>query len=71
MAISELKLPASVKAHALADSNSLAATLAHDVAERLRQAIASKGQACVVCPAAAARCRSSSTWPSKRWTGRR
>ena len=48
MAISELQLPASVKAHELADSNSLAATLAHDVAERLRQAIASKGQACVV-----------------------
>ncbi|MDU9404979.1 6-phosphogluconolactonase [Pseudomonas sp. zfem004] len=48
MAISELQLPASVKAHALADSNTLAATLAHDVAERLRQAIASKGQACVV-----------------------
>ncbi|MNM77652.1 6-phosphogluconolactonase [compost metagenome] len=48
MAISELQLPAAVKAHALADANALAATLAQAVAERLRAAIASKGQACVV-----------------------
>lgn len=48
MAISELKLPGGVKTHALADSKALAATLAGDVAERLRQAIAGKGQACVV-----------------------
>lgn len=48
MGISELKLPAAVKAHSLADAKALAATLAHDVAERLRAAIAAKGQACVV-----------------------
>lgn len=48
MAISELKLPGGVKTHALADSKALATTLAGDVAERLRQAIAGKGQACVV-----------------------
>lgn len=48
MAISELKLPGGVKTHALADSKALAATLAGDVAGRLRQAIAGKGQACVV-----------------------
>ncbi|WP_060484627.1 6-phosphogluconolactonase [Pseudomonas sp. NBRC 111123] len=48
MAISELKLPATVQVHDLADARALAATLAHDVAERLRAAIASKGQACVV-----------------------
>lgn len=48
MAISDLQLPATVKVHQLADSNTLAASLARDVAERLRQAIASKGQACVV-----------------------
>ncbi|MFI7856717.1 6-phosphogluconolactonase [Pseudomonas promysalinigenes] len=48
MAISELKLPAAVQVHELAEAKLLAATLAHDVAERLRAAIASKGQACVV-----------------------
>jgi 6-phosphogluconolactonase len=48
MAISELKLPAVVQVHDLADAKALAATLAHDVAERLRAAIAAKGQACVV-----------------------
>ncbi|MFJ4453728.1 6-phosphogluconolactonase [Pseudomonas sp. NPDC089392] len=48
MGISELKLPAAVKIHDLADAKSLAATLARDVAERLRAAIAAKGQACVV-----------------------
>jgi len=48
MGISELKLPAAVKVHDLADAKVLAATLAHDVAERLRAAIAAKGQACVV-----------------------
>ncbi|MDF0730400.1 6-phosphogluconolactonase [Pseudomonas entomophila] len=48
MAISELQLPGSVKAHELADGKALAATLAHDVAERLRTAIAAKGQACLV-----------------------
>ncbi|WP_434518013.1 6-phosphogluconolactonase [Pseudomonas sp. NFX1] len=48
MAISELQLPAAVKAHELADGKALAATLARDVAERLRAAIAAKGQACVV-----------------------
>ena len=48
MAISELKLPAAVQVHDLADARTLAATLAHDVAERLRAAIAAKGQACVV-----------------------
>ena len=48
MAISELKLPAVVQVHDLADANALAASLAHDVAERLRAAIAAKGQACVV-----------------------
>lgn len=48
MAISELQLPASVTMHSLADSKALAATLAHDVAERLRQAIVDKGQACLV-----------------------
>ncbi|MFV3403505.1 MULTISPECIES: 6-phosphogluconolactonase [Pseudomonas] len=48
MAISELQLPASVHTHALADANALAKALAEEVAERLRQAIASKGQACVV-----------------------
>jgi len=48
MAISELQLPAAVKAHELADAKTLAATLARDVAERLRVAIAAKGQACVV-----------------------
>ncbi|WP_338746223.1 6-phosphogluconolactonase [Pseudomonas putida] len=48
MEISELKLPAAVKVHDLADAKVLAATLAHDVAERLRAAIAAKGQACVV-----------------------
>ncbi|MEG0246289.1 MAG: 6-phosphogluconolactonase [Pseudomonas sp.] len=48
MAISKLQLPAAVKAHELADARTLAATLARDVAERLRAAIAAKGQACVV-----------------------
>ncbi|QXH50517.1 6-phosphogluconolactonase [Pseudomonas fakonensis] len=48
MAISELQLPASVTVYPLADGPTLAATLAADVAGRLRQAIASKGQACVV-----------------------
>ncbi|AYG43722.1 6-phosphogluconolactonase [Pseudomonas sp. Leaf58] len=48
MGISELKLPVTVKVHALADAKTLAATQAHDVAERLRAAIAAKGQACVV-----------------------
>jgi 6-phosphogluconolactonase len=48
MAISELKLPATVQAHDLADAKALAATLARDVAERLRAAIAAKGQACMV-----------------------
>ncbi|MFJ4064948.1 6-phosphogluconolactonase [Pseudomonas sp. NPDC089996] len=48
MAISELKLPATVQVHELADAKTLATTLAHDVAERLRAAIAAKGQACVV-----------------------
>lgn len=43
MGISELKLPAAVKVHELADAKTLAATLAHDVAERLRAAIAAKG----------------------------
>ncbi|HEN8798816.1 6-phosphogluconolactonase [Pseudomonas sp. CM25] len=47
-AITELKLPADVKAHALADANTLATTLANDVAERLRAAVAAKGEACVV-----------------------
>ncbi|WP_313713685.1 6-phosphogluconolactonase [Pseudomonas sp.] len=48
MAISDLKLPAAVQVHDLADARTLAATLARDVAERLRAAIAAKGQACVV-----------------------
>ncbi|MDZ3996028.1 6-phosphogluconolactonase [Pseudomonas sp. Teo4] len=48
MAISELNLPATVKAHQLADAQTLATTLAHDVADRLRAAIAANGQACVV-----------------------
>ncbi|WP_313646535.1 6-phosphogluconolactonase [Pseudomonas sp.] len=48
MAISELQLPASVEAHALADANALASTQAADVAQRLRDAIARNGQACVV-----------------------
>ena len=48
MAISDLKLPAAVQVHDLADARALAATLARDVAERLRAAIAAKGQACVV-----------------------
>ncbi|ANY89138.1 MULTISPECIES: 6-phosphogluconolactonase [Pseudomonas] len=48
MAISELQLPASVTTHSLADGKALAATLAHDVAEKLRQAIARKGAACLV-----------------------
>jgi len=48
MAISELQLPATVKLHRLADGKALAASLARDVAERLRQAIAGKGEACLV-----------------------
>ncbi|UMY62635.1 6-phosphogluconolactonase [Pseudomonas sp. LS.1a] len=48
MGISELKLPAVVTVHELADAKALAATQAHDVAERLRAAIAAKGQACLV-----------------------
>ncbi|HGM5579597.1 TPA: 6-phosphogluconolactonase [Pseudomonas putida] len=48
MAISELQLPTTAKVHSLTDAKRLAATLAKDVAERLRAAIASKGQACVV-----------------------
>ncbi|WP_028631467.1 6-phosphogluconolactonase [Pseudomonas parafulva] len=47
-AISELQLPASATAHALADARTLAATLAEDVAARLRAAIAANGHACVV-----------------------
>ncbi|MDR2307755.1 MAG: 6-phosphogluconolactonase [Paucimonas sp.] len=48
MAISDLHLPATATLHQLADPKKLAATLAADVAERLRQAIAAKGQACLV-----------------------
>ena len=48
MAISELQLPSVVTTHQLADAKALAARLAADVAERLRQAIASKDQACLV-----------------------
>jgi len=48
MGISELQLPATVKAHQLDDAKALSATLAVDVAERLRAAIAAKGQACLV-----------------------
>jgi 6-phosphogluconolactonase len=48
MAISELQLPATVHVHNLANAEKLAATLASDVAARLRTAIAAKGQACVV-----------------------
>ncbi|WDY57042.1 6-phosphogluconolactonase [Pseudomonas sp. PSKL.D1] len=48
MGISELQMPATVKTHSLADASTLASTLAHDVAERLKAAIASNGQACLV-----------------------
>ena len=48
MAISELQLPSVVTTHQLADAKALAARLAADVAERLRQAIANKGRACLV-----------------------
>ena len=48
MAISELQLPSVVTTHQLADAKALAARLAADVAERLRQAIAKKGRACLV-----------------------
>jgi len=48
MGISELKLPDSVNVHELANAKALAMRQAHDVAARLREAIASKGQACVV-----------------------
>ncbi|AXM98165.1 6-phosphogluconolactonase [Pseudomonas plecoglossicida] len=48
MGISELKLPVTVKVHELTDASVLAATLAGDVAARLRSAIAARGEACVV-----------------------
>jgi len=48
MAISDLQLPANVKAHQLIDAKALSTTLAVDVAKRLRAAIATKGQACLV-----------------------
>ncbi|MEJ5862455.1 6-phosphogluconolactonase [Pseudomonas farsensis] len=48
MAISELQLPANVTVHALANASQLAQAQATDVAERLRLAIASQGQACLV-----------------------
>ncbi|MFJ4394109.1 6-phosphogluconolactonase [Pseudomonas sp. NPDC089396] len=48
MAISDLQLPANVKAHQLIDAKALSTTLAADVAKRLRAAIATKGQACLV-----------------------
>lgn len=48
MAISDLQLPDTVKAHQLANAEALAVTLAKDVAERLRSAIARKGEACAV-----------------------
>jgi len=48
MEISDLQLPASVKAHQLIDAKTLSTTLAADVAKRLRAAIATKGQACLV-----------------------
>ncbi len=47
-AFSELHFPASTEVHQLPDASSLAATLAKDVAARLRAAIDTKGQACVV-----------------------
>ncbi|MBJ9976103.1 6-phosphogluconolactonase [Pseudomonas sp. S75] len=48
MAISELPLPTNVTLHESTDSKRLAATLAADVAERLRAALAEKGRACLV-----------------------
>lgn len=48
MEISDLQLPTSVKAHQLSDAKALSTTLAADVAKRLRAAIATKGQACLV-----------------------
>lgn len=48
MAISELPLPTNVTLHELTDSKRLAATLAADVAERLRAALAENGRACLV-----------------------
>lgn len=48
MGISELQLPGAVKVHQLGDAKVLAATLATDVAARLKAAIAAKGQACLV-----------------------
>ncbi len=48
MAISELQLPGTVNVHELDNPALLADTLARDVAERLRQAIADKGVATVV-----------------------
>ncbi|MBA1205258.1 6-phosphogluconolactonase [Pseudomonas capeferrum] len=48
MAISDVQLPGTVNVHELDDATTLAETLAQDVAERLRTAIADKGQATVV-----------------------
>ncbi|MFJ4429638.1 6-phosphogluconolactonase [Pseudomonas sp. NPDC089395] len=48
MEISDLQLPANVKAYQLIDAKALSTTLAADVAKRLRAAIATKGQACLV-----------------------
>lgn len=48
MAISELQLPAHVTAHDFADAARLAEGLATDVAQRLRAAIADKGEATLV-----------------------
>ncbi|AIR89674.1 6-phosphogluconolactonase [Pseudomonas cremoricolorata] len=48
MAISDLQLPSCVKAHQLQDATAFAERLAGDVAQHLRAAIASKGQACLV-----------------------
>ena len=48
MAISELKLPATVTAHEFNAAPALAAGLAKDVAEQLRAAIARKGEATLV-----------------------
>lgn len=48
MAISDLQLPGTVNVHELNDATTLAETLAKDVSDRLRRAIADKGQATVV-----------------------
>ncbi|CAG8865959.1 6-phosphogluconolactonase [Pseudomonas fluorescens] len=48
MAISELQFPDTVKVHELNGPGQLAVELATDVAQRLRQAIATRGQATVV-----------------------